>query len=123
MQTGIWRKEEGCSTFIPIVWSHQVIDASLRETCQLCKRNGHDIKGQGQRLPVEIAATQHITLLWEDKRIIGYGSQLTLEYSGTIFQSVTHSSKNLRGTAQGVGVLHTRTISMAVINLAVTHQL
>src|SRR2546421_3320226 len=68
---------------------------------------------------MKIPAAQHIVILWENEWVIGHGIEFTLENVLTIFQSIAHCPKNLRGTAQRIGVLHPDTVLMTGINLAI----
>src|SRR5260370_17402691 len=103
------------------MWPHQIEDASVGETCQLCEGNGQEIERQSQGLSMKISSAQHVTILWKNKRIIGNRSQLAFKNVGAILQGIAYSAENLGRAAHCIGVLYSGAISMPGVDFAITY--
>src|SRR5215472_15115378 len=103
--------------------THKAEDAPFGETGYLCECDSQYIQCKCQRLSMKITATEYFTILGKNKWIVCDSIQFTFENSCAIFQGITNSAKNLGSAAHGVGVLNSRTIFVADIDFALSHEI
>jgi hypothetical protein len=97
VQARLWRQErlEGVLAGIPGVRLEQAVGAPLREARHLRQRNRQEVERERQRLPVEVAAAQHIAVLGEDEGVIGDGVQLVIEDARTVAKGIARRAEHL----------------------------
>ena len=88
---------------------YQPIDASFGYRGQIRHHNGEQVADHGHRLPVKIAAAQHLAVL-EDERIVGGGVEFTGHDPLGELEGIEHRSVYLRHAPQRIRILHTRIV-------------
>src|SRR5258708_33130179 len=71
---------------------------------------------------MKLSSTQHVAIVWKNKRIIGKRSQLAFKNVGAMLQGIAYSAENLGRASHCIGVLYPGAISMAGVDLAITYQ-
>src|SRR5258706_6346390 len=100
------------------MWTQQIEDAPLGETCQLSQCDSQNVERQRQRLPVKIASAQHITVLWKNEWVVGHCIQLAFENVGAVLYSIAEGFEDLRRASHRIGILHALAIFVAGVDLA-----
>jgi hypothetical protein len=88
------------------VWIDQQGDAPLGERADFGDREREVVGGEGNGLPMEVAARQHRARVGKDQRIVRDGVRLRLEQTGHVPQHVEAGAGDLRLAADRVRILH-----------------
>ena len=80
------------------------------------------VQHQAERLPVEVAAWEHLIPIREDDRVVGDAVHLDAQRGPDVIQRVADRPVHLRHAPQAVSVLHARTVHVRGPNLAAREQ-
>jgi hypothetical protein len=95
---------------------HQLLDATLGDVAELGGRHRGEIEREGQRLPVEVAATDQVRVAFfveEHERVVGDAVDLAREHLAGPAEGVARRAVHLRHAAERIRVLHAATFDVA----------